>query len=234
MASYQVYIPGPYNADQQYLASVGLGDIIDPNLGATAEHVLQNGPDGKSGMLFYWDDPERPESSPRLGIHLDEQEWTPAKASGPLKAGRYWLGREKGNPVTPYDLMRKEHYGGGLVKLDDGYEWCVPIAQRLPCRLTLDEDGRPIKRVKRPYEDYYAKVVGFYRTILCLKDDPNAEFVLEGAWPFAVQALNMNYRVNAEIIDWLELLDELNIQALIAATFEMSAMMEIAAQKKTA
>jgi len=227
MAAYQVYLPKRQGADPELLRAVGLGGILDQDATVNSCPIDRGGPDGGGGVLFFWGD-----TVP--GVRLPSQEWTPAKEHGKLPAGRYWLGKEKNSPPHPAELLRENHLGGAPVTLDDGNEWIVPIAQRLPHRVTLDAEGKPVRAPKRQYEEFYRRAVGFYQQIMAFDVDSGAEVRLEGAWPFAVEALSMNYRVDAAVIDWLELLDEVNIVRLIGATFELGVMMEIQSQKKTA
>lgn len=227
MAGYQVYLPGQRGADPELLRAVGLGDILDENQGVDASPIDSKGPDGGGGVIFFFGD-----TIP--GYRAGSQIWQPAKPAKDLAAGRFWLGIEANQRPTPSDLQRHVHFGGALVKLDDGNEWMVPIAQRLPHRLSIDENGNPVRVPKRKYEEFYRRTVGYYQSIVSFGNQSEQSVTFADAWPHAVEALTMNYRVNADVIDFLELLDDVNVITVVCATFEMGVLMEIEAQKKTA
>lgn len=233
MSSFQVYIPGKTGASPNHLRDVGLELLLDPHFGPTAIEAHHDTPDGCSGIVFYWQDMATPTNMPQhMGCHSD-QEWSPAKPSKGLPAGRFWLGKDAGGTVTPGALMRHNHMGGLSVKLDDGQEWMVPVARRLPKKYQMDEvTGEPRMQVALPYQEFYKQAEDLYTFLLQARIDE--DFTIPGGWTFAERALAMNYRINSDVIDWLGLLGDESMLRLIGATHERNIMLEIDAQKKTA
>jgi hypothetical protein len=171
--------------------------------------------------VFYWRD-RGFDLAPTYGYHPQQQDWTPAKAgfrvdaSGarePLAEGRFWMGRPKGEPITPESLLRKNHHGGAVVELADGGEWLIPVADKLPRNWGLNDYGVPARFVPERFEWYCRKTAEFAFLIRNHKLGADIEF--PEAWTFAVAALSMNYRLSAEIIDWLGLLNDHVIVLLI-------------------
>lgn len=234
MPSYQIFIPDVRGASPQHLRDVGLGDVLDPDFGPTAIDAFgSDGPDGRSGVVFYWHDAADPATNPQKpGMHLDSQIWTPCKPRGNRQAGAFYFGRDKGELVKPADLARRRQLPSLPVTLDDGQRWLVPVATRLPHRHGLDDKGEPVRRVVSRYQAWYQKAEEFFNVFLNRKADEL--FHLEGGFLFAIECLQMNYRVNADVIDWLELFTDDNLIWTIAATFELDKLAAIEAQKKKA
>jgi hypothetical protein len=239
MAGYLIYIPKITGSSPNHLVDVGLGSLLDkqnlpgvPGVGLEGADVLGHGPDKGRGVVFRWFDAKHPERAPELGMFPERQEWTPAKPTDGLEAGRFWIGIEKDRPPTPEDLQRPEMYGGLPVKLA-GHDWIVPVARALPHEYGLDESGRPCRKVAREYQAFYDRAVkNFERYQEFLS---GADAIIEGGFHFAVEALGMNYRVDQNIADVLRLFrsDE-DLLWTVGATFELSQFMAIDAQKKTA
>jgi hypothetical protein len=230
--SYQIFIPGGRGCDVAQLRAVGLETILDPEFGPS-EFDVTSGPQGQCGACFAWLDTLHPERDPRRpGMHLDQQIWTPCKPRGGLAAGRFWLGRDKGRKIKPSDLARRTQQPGLPVKLDDGQEWLVPAAVRLPHRYALDAEGRESRQVVDRFREFYARAEHFYNVFLKIQVQPGV--VVEGGWPFAIEALALNYRVNADLVDWLGLFSEEALLWTIGATFELDPLRAIELQKKTA
>lgn len=236
MPSYQIYIPNARGASPDRLKEVGL-DVHDPQATVEAIEVFAHGPDSAQGgsgrgLCFFWVDQEHPEYNPTPGVRPDMQEWTPAKATGGLQAGRFWIGREKGQPIEPESLLRKGYETATGVELLDGQTWFIPAVRRLPHRFALDERGVAVRRVDPKYGAFYQQSVRYYNQFL--QHQVGAEIEIAEAWPFAISALAMNYRVDANIVDWLGLLNDINILYVIGATFEWSTIQLVEAQKKKA
>jgi hypothetical protein len=223
MPSYLIYIPGARGADPAQLDKVGL-EIPDMHDGASSVDVTA-GPDGGRGVLFHWPNAAEPECNPLPGYFPDLQEWTPAKPrGGQLAAGRFWLGREKDKPVEPESLLRKKILKGTPLTLLDGQEWLIPAAPLMPQTVGEDENGLPVLRTDNRYQPYWEQVVAYYEYFLYLKDRFEAgvaeDLHIRQAWPFSIQTLQWNYRVDRAIVDWLGLLNQENIVSLILRTFE--------------
>lgn len=222
MGALQVYLPGGRGCDPQQLVAVGLADLLDSEVGVSAVDVLQDGPDGGGGVCFFW-------GTTGYGVHLDSQSWIPAKPSGSLTAGRFWLGWPTGQQPGPSDLERPKGLGGLPVKLDDGNEWTIPVARQVPHKFALDAAGSPVRVVKTRYAQFWQDALGYYEMFQRIGQG-GGEITVAGGWSYAGQALAYNYRINADLIDALELISDECIVWLIGATLEIS---QIEAQKKT-
>ncbi len=130
-------------------------------------------------------------------------------------------------------MLRRDNLGGLPVKLDDEQEWTIPVAKWLPRKYVIDElTGEPRLAVKPQYEEFYEQAERNYRVLM--QRVPGEDITVAGGWAFAERALSYNYRINADVMDWLGLVGEVSMLWLIGATFELTAMNEIDAQKKTA
>ncbi len=226
MSSYLVYIPGQPIRTEQALRDVGLGEIIDPQFPAACCD-LSSGPDGSHGLLFYWQDSSNGGAGLSLlpSLRAEDNDWQPAKAYDGKPAGRFWLGKSKVKPVTPDGLLRRNYYGGLPVVLDDGNEWAIPVARQLPHSYGIDEFGRPARKIQSAYINFFDQSQAWldkFRQYARDRTDPN---VADG-WYFAVEAIAMNYRVNQDIADWLQLMGDFTLPMAIAATFEMAHTLE--------
>jgi hypothetical protein len=134
--------------------------------------------------------------------------------------------------VTPADLARNRQLPGLPVKLQDGQEWLIPIAKQLPHKIELDADGEPVRRILGRYAAFYAEAGKYYDLLRGYRS--GEPLTIAGAFAFAVEALALNYRINRDVADFLELFTEENILWTIGATFELSELDAIAAQKKKA
>lgn len=230
MAGPLIYIPAITGADPQHLVRVGLGSLLDPGVSLEGADVLAHGPDGGRGMVFRWCDSDHPERSPALGV-FKHQEWAPCKPTDGMEAGRFWMGKEVHNPPKPDDLLRGTNYGGLPVKLA-GHLWMVPVARQLKHSWGLDEFGIPCRRINRRYQAFYDKAMANFETFKGFKDGNSITIV--GGWPFAIEALSLNYRVDHNLVDWLELFDsDEDLMWTVGATFEFSHYLAIESQKKT-
>ena len=231
------YIPGQRTAHHDLLVSVGL----DLGGGWSHAEIPCGGPDAKSGgegrgVLVYWPPVSMPWRTPNLN-HYAQWHWTAAvpDPEGGLPAGRFWMGRNPGEPVTPEDLARRDQFAGLDVLLDDGQKWHLPVPRMLPHRLRLDETGRHVRKIAEPYEVYFDLATQFQRALLLAGSALRHELHVSDAWRLAVMGLGFNYRLNRDIVDWLELLTtEQALFCAACATFELDAWQIIEREKKTA
>lgn len=233
MASFLVYIPGVTGASLDHLSRVGLGGLLDPHVSPDCTDMLRHTPDGTQGVVFYWIDHLNPINTPfHLGNHADI-DWSPAKPKGDLQAGRFYLGLCKGQRVTPDALLRTGNLGGAEVTLEDGQQWKIPTAKLLPKKYTIDEvSGAPVCRVATKYQQYFD--LSYRNYLAIMRQDPSHDVSVTGAWDFAEMALNWNYRITADVIDWLELIGDASMLYLLAAAYDSALIEAIEAQKKTA
>jgi hypothetical protein len=240
---YQIYIPNVTGPLVDHLVAAGLGDILDPN-NPPAGTLAPQGPDGASGMVFYWSPPPRPP-----GYRPEQQVWTACKARKDLHAGRVWLGRSGGQksevgdqksdlrpPISdldPASIARRTQLPGIPVRLADGQEWLVPTALRLPKRWTLGDDGEGKPAVQDRYRAFYSRCETMFNWFRNYSPGEH-DVTIPGGFSLAVEALSLNYRLNADLIDWLGLFTDAALVAVLGATFEWETLKEIEHQKKTA
>src|ERR1044072_2697409 len=140
MSSYVIYLPGRQGASPDHLTQVGLADLCKECAPEFAD-CLDGGPDGGRGLLAAW---RTGDANRDPSFSVKAFDWQPAKADSTrgLEAGRFWFGIERGKPVKPADIARRESIAGYPLTLADGQVWRIPAAQHLPHRHGLDEYGR--------------------------------------------------------------------------------------------
>jgi hypothetical protein len=148
--------------------------------------------------------------------------------------------------IIPASIARAKQLASTPVPLADGQAWLVPTALRLPKRWTIDELGQGVQVLQSRYQRYYDRCEQIYNWFLRYARglSPFAEsaeqkgtvptHTIPGGFSLAVEALTLNYRLNADLIDWLGLFDDESLVRLCGATFEWEILREVAAQKKTA
>lgn len=202
MPGYYLYLPGKHAHNPAHLDSVGLAGLVGKDGGPMMADVSHGGPDGGTGVLAAWDE--------RLSIR-PTQDWTP------VDGGRYWLGREQGEPITPGMLARSKQHAGQDVLLDDGHAWHVPVARQLPQCFTLE--GLSVKPAYKPYWDAAYKALDTW-LVVDEVEAPRWAIPWEAGFAFAAQALEMNYRVNADILRWLGIVGTDHLVPLVEAATE--------------
>jgi len=221
MATYQIYIPGARGCSAQNLIDVGLDGLLDAAGALESSDVLANGPDGGGGCCYAFP-PVHPEGIlPRMGCHAAVQEWTPAKpVPGGTKAqatGRFWIGFDKHSPPVPADLQRVDYQGGIPVLLADGRDWYIPAMQFLPHRYALNDRGIWSRQVKPIYAELYARVEKAYGVFHAERQGEDIPVAYFGQ--LAADVLGINYRINSDILDRLDLLNDDNSLYVLGATF---------------
>lgn len=222
MPHYLLFFPDRPSADPANFAAVGLADLLRPGDDQPKHFDSANGgPLELPGGLWTWTDPNLPgmrtERNPRPGYFPDDQEWTPAPAdpSRRLPQGRYWIGREKGKPITPADIARWEAgsteqgppFRGRPVPMADGQAWTAPNCLALPHRYALDSDGAEVRRVKEEHAAIYQRATWALaeaeKSLRDGTDMPESE-----CRRYCAEMLGHNYRINWEIAHWLGLFDD--------------------------
>lgn len=229
MASYLIYLPGKRGASPDLLHEVGLGDLCTDGAPLFVD-VPSGGPDGGRGVLCGWDDPLDPSKNQPLAVRMDLQEWSPAKPHDGLEAGRFWLGALKSSPVKPKDIQRRRTYSGLNVLLADGNEWAMPVVKLLPKRHGLASSGRFGSDIRKEYRALCESAESIEAQ---LHGQDGAEISIEGGWRFGVDALALNYRVNSDVVDWLDLVWDEHYLNFVGAPVELQLVREVEAQKKT-
>lgn len=191
-----------------------------------AGNVIGKSPSGGKGVVY----------TPRgtAGYFPDRQHWE--------KRDGYWLGwsvDKQGRPIppTPAGCLRHENHGGVPVKLADGQEWLVPIAQQLPHAHTYDaKSGQWQRLVKDPFREYWDETLKFYMAWVAsfTGEEPGS---VESTWGqaanFATLAIGLNYYLTPGLMSEFGLFDDAALQRVQEAAMEAAAILTVAAQKKT-
>lgn len=179
----------------------------------------------------------------------------PPEPKSGIEKGDYWIGYNATNKPKPSELLRWKGVHGSLpyrgtkLTLRDGNEWEIPSAYYLPHRNALNWDTGKVERRPNDYFLEYCKRAGVYARqffeneeeirLLALMENKSVEEVqkpceitFEDAYMHAVSALEINYRVNAAIVDILDLLSDETIVAICSASFDLQLIVESVAKKK--
>lgn len=224
------YFPGATGATHEHLEQAGLAHLVPPGEpGPEFADILAGGPDGGRGLLATWRGLDPDHGPKTLGLR-PEIRWQPARPdpSQGLAAGRYWLGIEADRPTTPTSLQRKQRFAGDPVRLADGQEWIVPIANQLPHSHGLDAHGEHCRRLDPAYQWFWEESERFAQAMAAKLDEYERDgrkgkkipILLKDAWHYCCRVLALNYRLDAELIDALGLLDDGAMVRLVTATLE--------------
>lgn len=232
------YVPSLVGNRLQKLRDVGLDflavdrpDVHNARPVAFSD-ITANGPDGGQGVIYTIEHPTG-EFTPTKNLLL--LEWQPAAPDQEksLAAGRFWLGRVKGQPVEPASLARPNLHDSEVVTMADGQEWHIPIAKKMPMNHGLDANGN-FSRVPKPqHVTYFEQCERFFNHFMVAADDDKGTITIRDGNAFVAGALALNYLVNRDVIAWLGLLDDANLFQAISATWEGNAMRRAFLQKKT-
>jgi hypothetical protein len=245
---YWLYFPGTTGITNEHLERVGLADLARGQ--APVWFEPERGPDGKRGMCCTWQRGNG--DDPPLAM-LPSQAWTPCRPAtipgGTLAKGAYWVGIDRDRPPRPEDLERKEVFCGHTVPLRDRQGWTVPTAVRLPHTHGLGEDGQYCRVIQERFADFWKRSEAYARELLTLlrqvvllsqrpgtkpTDTLRADFDIADTFAFAVEALAINYRINAEIVTQLDLLDDAGLLDVVKATVDLPTLIGAEREKKTA
>ena len=213
------YIPGHAVARPELLAQIDL----DLGAGYTHMDIPTGGPDGGRGVLVFWPAVEAPHDLPNLNDHATWQ-WSAVKPNPAreLPGGRYWLARVPGEEITPADIARRKQLEGLIAPLDDDHDWQIPAARCLPHRNRLDERGELVRTVDDEHREYFDLAADFQRSIVMAGSALQKQLHIHDAWRLAVRALASNYRLNRDLIDWLQLVTTDEALFFVAcASFEL-------------
>ncbi|MDQ3288913.1 MAG: hypothetical protein M3Q42_11785 [Pseudomonadota bacterium] len=235
MSGYLLYFPGNAGILADPLAACGLADLARDR--GPEVVPIERGPDGRPGRLATWRGGNAASDVPPL--ILPSQDWQPCRPASGLAEGAYWLGFDRQRPVKPQDLQRDKLHAGYWLKLHDGQEWHVPAATHLPHTHGLGPGGGYARQVapqhrafwerSRSYAESIFTALGQLELLQALrgKQAPQSitiELEVEQLFGLAVEALALNYRVNAEIASRLNLLDDealRNVPMLIVSLPEL-------------
>lgn len=234
MSGIMLYIPGGTGATAADLSRLGAGDLLDPSV-SILPFPCERGPDGKSGQLIIFD---RADIHTPHRFHAESQTWIPAAKSGDLEARRYWVGFDTAKRPGPAELQRVDLFDGMPVLLADGKQWIIPVADYLPQRLTRDTDTGAEVRVPSPqHEDFVREANRIYEHMMSsgfaavLEKDLTAQ--IPGGLTFAGKSLAKNYRVNADVVDVLGLVNDQEALEIAMVAVGIKPFLDMA-QKKSA
>jgi len=234
-----IYIPGQVVRKRETLLAIGLGSMLDSHVSACWNDVFEHGPDGQAGQIVFFDCPHAPHTSSPRGLNLETQEWREAAKCGDLARGRYWIGWDKKNPPSPEDLIRSKTVPSESVPLLDGEEWEIAVASFVPHRRGIDmETGEEI-RVPQAQFATYADECKVWEAFFMDFGQTAGDLVgrvlnLKGGFKFCVDSLAINYRVNSDLIDGLQLIGDTEVFRIIVAAIGVGLRAGIEDQKKTA
>lgn len=195
-----VFFPGALGRvhNKTLLDDAGLAPLYDDDTEIAFADVLDNGPDGGTGILCGL-------NVPVLFHAADKQEWHECSQDGKLEAGRAWIGWFKNQRPTPETLARKKQFNGELTELNDGNEWLIPIAKQLPHVLGRTREGKAKLTVAERYRAFFERS---YAVLEMFMTAPQGEAAMtyEEAQAYGVQALAINYRVTVDLVVALELI----------------------------
>lgn len=228
-----VFLPEHTGNDPSELVNRGAGELLDPATEVISAPLVK-GPGGKPGMLFtFW-----PFMDPK---QYDEksQTWLEAPPDGGLAKGRYWVGYVTAQKPTPEELQRRDLIDGEPVVLADNKVWVIPCCEFAPKRLTRDANTGEEKRVVTEAHRHW---VEWTNALFSLFVSDGFQAIVEkdlvvhipNGLAYAALTLSKNYRVNADVVDLLGLIEEYQAFEVARVATGMSIVERIATQKKSA
>lgn len=187
------------------LKSVKLETLHDDGLTLEFADVLENGPDGGSGVIAGWG-----ELGKITAYRPASQVWhkvvKQTLADGTvLDAGRAWIGWDRDDPPTPENLARRKQMTGSRLRLADGHEWLIPIARHLPMLLGLADDETVSRTVIPQYRKFWQDSYGMLTHFTTESAEVGIDPVV--GIDYCASALAVNYRMNRDLASCLSLLD---------------------------
>lgn len=199
------------------LAGRGLAGPLKDCLGErvfgdrVSRHNVVRGPDGSSGVILFAP-PFGGGEIDRPGYHPEHQEWTQVLGADGVS---YWLGRDREQPPSPEGLRREDQLDGYEQVLGDGRAWLCPTIRRAWVVPRVPQsygrhNGRFERRVLPEYEDVWKQSAGWL-----------AERLTDEEWfDASVTCLGLNYRLGAEEITALGLLNDRTMQAVMESALD--------------
>lgn len=223
MISY--FLPHKNGSNQNHLVEAGLEMLLRPgDDGPKFADLPGPGPGDLPGQIVSWG------SSESLAYLPDKQDWTPAlpDPKKELAAGRYWIGRPKGQLPGPYDLARKPEatFEGIETKLGDGCKWVMPNALRFPHYLGFDQDGNYDRFPARECQPLYD------RTLWALNHAQQVmrketEFDHQRTFEYVIEMLAVNYRICPQLVSMLQLFNDSNLFRAMCNTTDVDQLFMI-------
>jgi hypothetical protein len=213
------------------LTARGLGDLLDSSM-APLPTPCRKGPNGRPGLLVTF----HPGHTPRE-YDADSQTWMQAPPDGDLKRGRYWLGYVTAAKPRPEEFQRPTLIDGEPVELCDGRVWVIPCSEFAPKRLTRDPaTGAEIKVPEDRYRVWVDWTNALYGVFVSrefhLLVENTGQITIPNGLAYAALTLSQNYRVNTDVVDLLQLLNEHKAFDVARVATGMSILERAAMQKK--
>ena len=222
MVNIALYLPKYNGADANELTRRGVRGLPDESASINWSQVLQNGPDGSAGALCWW---ELPGEQPFMRGELlgGGFEWFPSKPIEGREAGGVWYGLRKDIADWPSALARRKIKISEPVVLADDKVWLVPIARQLPSSIGIDDEGE-LTQVRLPrYDTYFSRATKAMDWFLKSEEaDPTWREIFD----FCVEALAINYQVNADVLSRLRIVTTENAILVAKAAVELDALLE--------
>jgi len=210
----------------------GLSDVFAdvPLVEQPLAELRSRGPGDKPGCILYAQavDGSIPRQS---GYYPSEQTWTPVGDGSLL-----WIGVDNAEPPKPEEMQRHT--------LCRGYPvggWSIPILPRhdpakptlLAAAFTTDASGNQIQTVRAAYREHFEAFREAAEWVYAgMPDDGPPQSTLVD---LAIRALSINYRLEWELQNVLQVVDSENFGTMICAAVDLPGFQEASeAQKKTA
>jgi hypothetical protein len=193
------------------IAKAGLEELLcegDDKPGISDSMIA--GPDGVRGRFLTYG-PRNATADRPIAYKPAEQTWKRASKRGELAAGRYWVGMWNAAEArpTPAELRRNVMLLGPKVTLAAGGPvWEIALADQMPRKLGVNDDGAMVKTFARArHKAYFDRAWELIHKVRESASDGLIRFDLDEHFRFAADALALNYRVNVDALTLLEVID---------------------------
>lgn len=246
MPGFLYFVPGVNSVSSiAQLAEWGIAHAFD-NPGRKTPQPSA-GPDNLSGLLL--SDPRR--------VDPGRASYAPTRQIWRKHAKGYYVGMEKGVPITPADLRRPSPIAGVDLQLGDGNSWQVPVARawtahedQLRYRILLEQgidylDGQVVYRsVVKRHAELWAIATAWYHHLAGPDDvemDPEEEReLLFGSdslsdvqlYGCAARVLGANYAIGLLEAIMLGLFTSSNWQLILNALIDWDTYVELVQKKR--
>lgn len=213
-STFLYYLPGVAKGDvtlteieRRGLAGrVGECFHVDPLRNSVQVSDVRGGPDGLHGVLVVAMPADG--SVPHRSEYVaDQQEWHETQQHQVEGKPAYWVGYNRDTRPNPDGLVRLQTVSGYEHELPDGHVWSCPIIRRalyhanVPCTLSR-MNGVVTREPLQQYRD------AWNRSLEWANYEFSGGMTLEMQFTACIDALSLNYRVDAEEVSLLELLTD--------------------------
>lgn len=231
---YALFVPGVTGSSPEHLRKVGLSTLADVGGFAWCDGVH----DGKRGGLARNLTPGSLREAPNECSMIPHWE--------SFDDGKWYLGWDPENPPTPADLKLPKQSPGDWVRLEDDNEWLIPYATELPKAHVLGEDGLWVPEVSARYRQFHDKAVSLMEDVFRQMDardlfegkladeqlGTSVQLSLDSGADYCDMAMTVNYRICAEVTEYLDLWSDEACAAVVMASLNLSDIIERKVEKK--